>query len=256
MANITALIGQGVQAATQRTYMFASAQTSPIGIPIILACFDAILEENPEYTAEVTEHPTESGPEVTDHIQLKNPTLKLKGMISNSPLDLSVSISNTLAAGIDLATSAQARINLLNTGLSQSAGILGALMQGTATTGQALTGAADAIARTILITAFQTKQIVDILTKRQRYPNMAIKRISFPRDQNTGYQVVFEIDLVQVLIVSPFNNIISALAETIINAAVETTILGAQAAAGIAASSSSAVGSNANLQAGLKAAGK
>lgn len=254
--NALEVIGQGIEAATQRTFMFASSATSPLGIPIVLAVFDAVIEEVPEYTAEVTEHPTESGTEITDHIQLKNPTLRLKGTISNSPLDLSVSITNTLAAGIDLLTSSQARVNLLNTGLSQAAGLIGALMQGKATTGSAITGAADAIARTILLTAFQTKQIVDILTKRQRYPNMAIQRLSFPRNQNTGAQLAFEIDMVQVRIVSPFSAIISAVAETVINSAVEIAILGAQAAAGVAVSTASAAGSNANLKAGLKAAGK
>ena len=247
-------LGAGIQSATQRTYMFASTQTAPLGIPIVLAVFDAIMEEVPEYTADVTQHPTESGTEITDHIQLKNPTLKLKGTISNSPVDLSVSITNTLAAGIDLITSSQARVNLLNTGLSQAAGVIGALMQGGGSPG--LSGAADAIARTILLTAFQTKQVVDILTKRQRYPTMAIQRLSFPRDQSTGYQLKFEMDLVQITIVSPLNTIISAVAETVISTAVETTILGAQATAGVAAQNTSSASNNSNLHAGLKAAGK
>lgn len=255
MATALQTLGAGIQAATQRTYMFASTQTSPVGIPIILAVFDAVMEEVPEYTANVTEHPAESGTEITDHIQLKNPTLRLKGTISNSPLDLSVSITNTLAAGIDLITSSQARVNLLNTGLSQAAGILGTLLQGGGGQNNAQ-AAADVVARTILLTAFQTKQIVDILTKRQRYPTMAIQRLSFPRDQSTGFQLKFEIDLVQVRIVSPFSAILSAVAETVISTAVETTILGAQAAVGVAAASSSAATKNTNLKAGLKAAGK
>lgn len=217
----------------QRTY-FLQTNTAT-GIPKLLVVLDAVTEEAPEFNADVTQHPVESGPEVSDHIQLKNPTLTLKGTISNNPIDLQTSVGNLLAAGLDLATSSQFRDNILNTGLQQAAGIAGAQLLGNASNplNAGLTAAADAVARSIFLDAYEQRTPFDVITKRQRYESMVIQSLKFPRDSNTGFQLVFEVTLVRLRIVSPLTVEVSNVAESVVTSATGNTNLGAQATKGV-----------------------
>jgi len=51
--------------------------------------FDVTDSENHEWSADVTDHEIEDGSPITDHIQLKQRTLTLSGVVSNTPLDAS-----------------------------------------------------------------------------------------------------------------------------------------------------------------------
>ena len=221
--------GAAGTALLQRTFLLDTQTFN--GIPKILVVFDAILEESPEYSADVTQHPVESGPEVTDHIQLKNPSLRLKGTISNTPLDLSTTIGNLLSGGLDAITSSQFRANILNSATQQASGIAGAALLGSSANplGSGLAGAADAIARSIMLDAFSQKKRFDVVTKRTKYESMVIERMSFPRDTQTGFQLAFELELVQIRVVSPFTVNIDSVAENAITSATSKTGLGGQA---------------------------
>lgn len=254
MGVLDSLIGGAGTALLQRTYMLQSKASNAFGVPQPLAVFDAILEENPEYTADVTQHTVESGPEVTDHIQLKNPSLKLKGIISNSPIDLSSSVGNVVSGGASLFTSAQFRSNLLNTGLQQAAGQGGATLLQGASKGGFLGGAADSLARSSLIGALQSKQIVDIVTKRQKYSSMAIQALRFPRDQSTGFALVFELDLIQIRIVSSISTLLPHVSENVATSAAGTTKLGSQVASQVSSKASAAIGNNSILRQGYEGA--
>lgn len=249
MASVLGLIASAAGTGLlQRTY-FLQSQTQD-GIPKILLVLDAVTSEEPEFLADVTEHPVESGPEVSDHIQLKNPTLKLKGTISNNPIDLQTSIGNLLAAGTDLVTSSRARVNALNSGIQQAAGIAGAALLGNSSNPFAagLTAAADAMARTIFLSAYENRTPFDVITKRQRYESMVIERLSFPRDSQTGFQLQFEVDLKRIRIVSPLTVEIKNLAETVVTSASTNQNLGAQATRGVSAATSAALGNNSILR--------
>lgn len=204
---------------------------TPSGIPIPLAVFDVISDEKPVFRAEVTEHPVEQGPEITDHIQIKNATMTLKGKFSNTPLDMSIAIANTLSGAYQAFTNSQARSNLLNTGLSQGVGIVGAALMGGASNiaANGAAGALDAIARTILLTAYQNKTPFNVVTKRQTYTNMVIESLSFPRNESTGYALEFEVSLKQVRIVSPSKVQKTQVAESVIPGASSITNIGSQA---------------------------
>jgi hypothetical protein len=235
------LVGAATSAALQRTYLM-QMQTAT-GIPKLLIVLDVVKEEEPKYTADVTKHPVESGPEVSDHIQLHNPTLRLKGTISNTPLDLSSSIGNLIAGGIAAVTSSQARENILNTGLQQAASIAGAALMGGAADplSAGLAGSADAIARTILLAAYQNKLPFDVVTRRQRYTNMVIESLSFPRDAATGYQLIFEIEMTALRIVSPLQVQLIQLAESVIPGATPSADLGSQTGGGVSSQTATAV---------------
>jgi hypothetical protein len=234
------ILGAVATAVLQRTYLVQN--NTPTGIPQILAVLDVVQEEDPEFSAEVTQHPVEQGSEVSDHIQIKNPTLHLKGTISNSPLDLSTSIANVLAGGIDLITSSQARSNILNSGVQQAAGFAGAALMGGASTLQgAVGGAADAIARAILLSVFDARTPFDVVTKRFKYESMVIEKISFPRDSDTGYQLVFEMDLIKLRIVSPFDVQINTVDEGVVTSALNKSNLGGQASKQVSDQAASSV---------------
>ncbi len=222
-------IANGVGAVLSRT-VFLLTNTST-GIPIPLAILDVVKEEKPDYTAEVTEHPVEFGPETSDHVQLKNPILRLKGLISSTPLDTSVAIANVLAGGIAAFTSSQARSNLLNSGISQGTALAGAALQGRASNliSNGAAGALDAISRTILLSAYENRVPFDVITKRFRYKNMVIQRLSFPRNDETGGVLEFEIELKQITIVSPLKVQKNIVSEDKVSTASSSTDLGNQA---------------------------
>ena len=48
--------------------------------------FDATLSEQHEETAQSTDHPAEEGIDFSDHIQLKPTTVRLSGVVSNTPV--------------------------------------------------------------------------------------------------------------------------------------------------------------------------
>jgi hypothetical protein len=246
-------LASGIAQVLTRTILLQT--TTPNGIPIPLAILDVVNDEKPVFTATVTEHPVEQGPEITDHIQLKNPTLQLKGKMSNTPLDISVAIANTLAGGYAASqTTSQARTNLLNTGLSQGTGIVGAaLMSGSANiAANATAGALDAISRTILLTAFQNKTPFDVITKRYRYKNMVIESLSFPRSESTGYALDFEMNLKQVRIVSSLSTQKTQLDEKVISGASSSTNIGSQSTASISTQLQSQItGSNLSSSPGV-----
>lgn len=221
-------LASGVGQVLSRT-VFLQTNTAT-GIPVPLAVLDVVKEERPEFSAEVTEHPVEFGPEVTDHIQLRNTVLRLKGKISSTPLDLGVAAANVLAGGLAAFTSSQARSNLLNSGISQGLGLIGAALQGNASNPAAdgVAGALDAISRTILLTVFENAIPFDVITKRQTYRNMVIQRMSFPRNDETGYALEFEIELKQVRIVTPLQVTKDMVAENVISSGSSSTNIGSQ----------------------------
>lgn len=225
----------------QRTYLIQT-QTSD-GIPRLLIVLDTVKEESPVFASDVTQHPVERGKEVSDHIQPKNTLLTLKGTISNTPIDLSVSIGNVIASGLQTITSAQARSNILNTGLQQAAGIAGASLMGAAGNplSAGLAGAADALARTALLAARDNATPFDVVTKRQRYPNMVIQNLKFPRSNQTGFALDYEIEMIELKIVSPLQVQLTQLAENVISSGTPSSNLGAQTSQAASNQAASAV---------------
>lgn len=223
----------------QRTYLMRTDTAT--GIPIPLVVLDAVVDEVAKYSASVTQHPVESGPEVSDHIQLKNPTLSLKGTISQNPLDLATSIGNLLAGGIGAVTSGNLRKNILNTGLQTGAAVAGAALLGNAANplNGLLGGTPDALARSILMDAFEQRVPFDVVTKRIRYENMVIESLSFPRDQDTGFQLKFEIELIRLRIVSSVTTQITGVDESVVTSALQKAALGGQTSKGAGDSATS-----------------
>lgn len=256
MSLLDVISGATVTAALKRTYFLQASKNAPLGIPRPLFVCDAITEETPEYEFDVSEHPVEAGEETTDHVQPKNPTLRLVGIVSNTPLDLSVSIANAAAAAVAAVTNSQLRSSILNTGASQAASIVGASIMGgsSSAASSALAGGADALARSLLISMAQAKTIFDVVTVRQKYSDMVIEKLSFPRKSGDGYQVAFELELKHMNIVSALVIQLTQLAESVINQATANQDLGGQTTSSVSSQAASAAGGSI-LTAALKALG-
>lgn len=235
------LVAASGRSALQRTYLLERETFN--GIPRVLIVFDAVTSEDPVFEADVTEVAVEEGPEVTDHIQLKNPRLTLQGVISQTPIDLQVSVANLVAGSVEAATFSQFRANILNTGIQQAAGVASAAMLGSAADPLAglQSGLADAIGRSLLLSAYERRSRFDVVTKRQRYSSMVIQKLQFPYASDTGNQLRFIIEMKQVRIVKPFEVQIDTVDEAVVTSAVDKTDLGKQAAAALNSNTESAV---------------
>lgn len=234
------LIASAGRAVLQRTYLLERETFN--GIPRVLIVFDAVTNEDPTFEADVTEVPVEEDAEVTDHIQLKNPRLTLQGVISNSPLDLQTSIGNLVGGAAEAATAAQFRQSILNTGLQQASGVASAAILGQSISpGGVAAGAADAIARSLLLSAYERKARFDVVTKRQRYGSMVLQKMQFPYASDTGQQLRFILEMKQVRIVAPFKVKIDTVSEDVVTSAVDKTDLGRQASSAFNANTEEAV---------------
>ena len=242
LPSITSAAGQVLS----RT-LFIQTNT-PSGIPIPLIVMDAITEEKPSYSAEITDHPVESGTEISDHFQPKPVMLRLKGKISSTPIDAGVAIANVLAGGYQAFTNSQFRSNLLNSGVSQGIGLVGASLQGKSQNigASAASAAMDSVSRSILLTVYSNGIPFDVVTKRQRFSNMLIANMSFPRTDETGYSLDFEMELKQLRIVSPNKVLKTQTSEDVISSAASSTNVGAQATQQASTQTTSAI-SDSNL---------
>jgi hypothetical protein len=228
MASALSALASGAGALLGRTVLIQP--NTATGIPVPLAVLDVVKDEVVEYEVDVTDHPVEAGPEVSDHAQLKPTVIRLKGTISSTPLDLSVAIANIAAGAYAAITDSQARSNLLNSAASQASGIVGTALQGKPQNlaASALSAAVDAVSRTILIAACEARVPFTLITKRQTYKNVLIRRLSFPRNEETGFALDFEMDIKQVRIVSPLKVQKTQVSETVISSASSSTNLGNQ----------------------------
>jgi len=241
MAFLGALVGAAGTALLQRTYLM---ENNASGIPTLLFVFDAVTSEAPEYSAQVTEHPVEDDPEITDHILLKNPTLAISGTVSASPLDLSTQIGNLVSGGISTVTSSQFRSNILNSGSQQVASFAGAKLLGNSATPNLAGGLADSLARSLLISAIERKARFDVITKRQRFESMVIQNLKFPRDSQTGAQLIFEIEMIRIRIVKPLGITVASLNEQVANSANPFSKLGNQSPKGVSSALSGSASSS------------
>ena len=182
----------------------------------VLLVFDVVTSEVPEFEADVTLLPVEEGPETTDHIQLKNPILKLEGTISETPLDLEVAAINAASGGREIVANNQARSNFLTSRVDNVAGIAGATLQGRASSspGDVFTGAVDQLARTVLLAAYERRSRFTVVTRRQQYENMVLRRLSFPHTTDTGRQLQFSLEFQEIRIAAPFRVNVDQIAES------------------------------------------
>lgn len=151
---------------------------------------DCSLKEEHKRSSPPTEFPVENGDTVSDHIIVKPFSLEITGIISDTPIGgvqgLLTEVASTLASklqppiGLVAGAAGVALFSALSKSSSPSVAAYGQLLQ-----------------------LQQTAQPFDVLTSLYRYPSMWIADISAPREAETGNILMFTVQLVQLLLVSP-----------------------------------------------------
>ena len=133
---------------------------------------DATVGEGHKREAEVTSHPVEVGSDVIDNIRPKPRSLSLSGIISTAPTTWAG--RSTIIGPDDLGA------GQLSSGSSPDEG-------------RALS------AYRLLEDAFEGGYLLTVQTGLDRYQNLAIKSVEFPKEPGTGRDLHFKLELEEVL---------------------------------------------------------
>lgn len=140
-----------------------------------------------------TEFPVEDGTSISDHMIVKPQTLQLEGIISDTPLK---DLNQLLTPSLDNVLS-NSGLSKLTAGLALYSTIQSKLSSGSKPASPSVQAYAQ------LLSLHDNKTAFDVLTTLTRYEGMRISKISVPRDSGTGRSLMFTLDLVKLILVSP-----------------------------------------------------
>lgn len=169
--------------------------------------FDAILSEDHERTAVVTDHAVEKGSNIVDHVRPLPDRLSLEAFVSNSPI--TSADSQLLPLTLDLPQPGQAGFLAGGTGALLSKGLQAiGLQKGypSSITAQVMqfSGETDYVRATYEQLTFlrDTATLLEVVTPQASYPNMVLERIGLHRDAQTGTSGTFSLEFRQIRVVS------------------------------------------------------
>ncbi len=161
----SSFLSQVAQSLSQSLVNQWSAGTAKVGIVI-----DALVTEEPSFTAEVTKNPVEGGAKISDHIQLKPVELSLEGVISDAPLGYAVigNIQNLVRQVSNIFSGSSRSLDAFNE----------------------------------LLALRNNRMPFTVVTSLKRYKNMVMTELSVPRTAQTGNAIHFRCKMEEVIIVS------------------------------------------------------
>lgn len=121
---------------------------------------DAVLDENHEWSAEATSNPVEEGAPVTDHVIEQSDKLKIRGFVTDSPLNLSQSVSGLLNSG-SVGNRTQAVFDLL-------------------------------------YDLIKIREPMTVYTKHRIYDNMVLTNVTIPRSAGVGEAIEFNAEFIHI----------------------------------------------------------
>jgi len=181
-----------------------------VRVQIDTVVVDATIRESHSSPTEVTEHPVEDGSDITDHCHLRQRMLQIEGIITNQPLELPFShVDGVRETQQEFTWEGQTRVLGAAVG---GAGFLGMAVDaiGSAAglnqysgTAKAFTPEFDRITavRDELLRLRNERQLIEITTEREVYPNMIIQNFDEDRDGSFGDAMKFSLTAVQIRIV-------------------------------------------------------
>ena len=146
---------------------------------------DVATTETYEQTAEVTEHPVETGSAITDHVKPANGTITLEGFISNSPVAVPRTQTRGLVratANVDLAVAGQA----VRVALTRWSGVLDRVRECDALFGELI----------------KSGRPVTLATSLRVTENLVLTRYSVSRTVEDGLGLPVTLDLKQLRVVT------------------------------------------------------
>lgn len=151
---------------------------------------DCTLSEAHSRSSKPTAFEVEDGTTIGDHIILGNQTLKLQGIISDSPLRIEKALLTTAVSKF-----------------APALGVVGAAA-GAAAAQKLFSVLSNAKSPSVkayqqLLDLQEQRQPFSVVTTLKRYKDMWITNLSAPRDAGTGQTLVFDLDLEAIRIVSP-----------------------------------------------------
>lgn len=147
---------------------------------------EVTLSENHEFTNNITSYPVDAGFNITDHIQQLPPRLTITGLTSNTPVQY-VTITKIIGGQLQKRVTQEDLTNRIYQTFNLLIGYAGFVPPKHGESVEVKIG---------------TPKLLTIVTGLMIYKNMAIQRISFPRDKGTGESLQYTIDLIQVRKVS------------------------------------------------------
>lgn len=153
--------------------------------------FDCSITE--EHTSETipTEFEVENGSVISDHVVLKPRHLKIQAMITDTPLSILASI---LTTGIGAVAPSVGNLGSNAGAVALAASLAGSLLP---------SAKKSVVAFASLIDLQMARLPVTVWTSLNLYKNMWIRKISIPRDANTGKAIIVNIEFQQLLLVQP-----------------------------------------------------
>lgn len=121
---------------------------------------DAVLDENHEWSAEATSNPVEVGAPVTDHVIDQSDKLKIRGFVTDTPLNLSQSVSELVNSG--------------NVG-NRTQAVFGLLHQ-----------------------LIKLKEPMTVYTKHRIYDDMVMTNVTIPRSAGVGEAIEFSAEFINI----------------------------------------------------------
>jgi len=121
---------------------------------------DAVLDENHEWSAEATSNPVEVGAPVTDHVIDQSDKLKIRGFVTDTPLNLSQSVSGLVNSG-NVGNRTQAVFDLLHQ-------------------------------------LIKLKEPMTVYTKHRIYDDMVLTNVTIPRSAGVGEAIEFSAEFINI----------------------------------------------------------
>lgn len=121
---------------------------------------DAALDENHEWSAEATSNPVEEGAPVTDHVIDQADKLKIRGFVTDTPLNLSQSVSGLVNSG-NVGNRTQAVFDLLHQ-------------------------------------LIKLKEPMTVYTKHRIYDDMVMTNVTIPRSAGVGEAIEFSAEFINI----------------------------------------------------------
>lgn len=121
---------------------------------------DAVLDENHEWSAEATSNPVEVGAPVTDHVIDQSDKLKIRGFVTDTPLNLSQSVSGLVNSG-NVGNRTQAVFDLLHQ-------------------------------------LIKLKEPMTVYTKHRIYDDMVMTNVTIPRSAGVGEAIEFSAEFINI----------------------------------------------------------
>lgn len=199
-------LGSGREPVTPAFISWGDIVTEPdVGIGELR--FDAVLSEEHESTAEVTDYSVEQGVAVVDHVRPNPNRFRMEVFVSNTPVFSPDASLQSMPLDLPQSEIDFRQVNVIGNLVNPArAGIDTGLFRGAQVTATVLQFAGDtdyvAVAESTLTTLKDSATLLSVITPHKAYFNMVLENVTMKRDAKTGTSANFSLSFREIRIVS------------------------------------------------------